>query len=123
MKILKPKKEQERKVKKIDLRVTAKEYSAISSLSERAKISRSSYIIQAVLSEKVLTHIDAQAVFQLRKIGNNLNQMTKQIHILSKFSERKEHDLDDFLSELKSLNEEMNRVNEYIINTNHAGKN
>ena len=111
------------KVKKIDLRVTENEFSAINAKCQKANLNRSTYIIQAVLNEKVLTHIDAQVIFQLRKIGNNINQMTKQIHIISKFVDEKANCLPDIFEELKSTNEILKGINDYIIHTGHAGKN
>jgi len=117
------KKDDSGKIKKIGLRVTESEFSAINAICEKAKISRSAYIIQAVLNEKVLTEIDAQAIFQLRKIGVNLNQMTKQIHIISKFVDDKVNCLLEILEELKSMNEMVKSINDYILHTDHAGKN
>lgn len=116
------KKGEERKGKRIDLRVTEHEFSVISSLCEKAKITRSSYILQAVMNERVLTHIDAQIIFQLRKIGNNLNQITKQVHIISKFSDKKEQSLPDILKEISSIGEQIEAISHYILKDDHASK-
>ena len=123
MKIVSKGQDREGRVKTINLRLTEKEFSAINVLCEKGKISRTSYIIQAVLNEKVLTNLDAQAIFQLRKIGNNINQITKQIHIISKFIDKKDHYLPDILKEVESMNEQIRSINEYILGTNHDRKN
>jgi len=111
-----------RKSKVINLRVAESEFSAINSLCDKAKITRSAYILQAVLNEKVLTNIDAQVIFQLRKIGNNINQITKQVHIISKFVDKKEQSLPEILNELSSMNKKIKTINNYILD-DHAGKN
>lgn len=102
----------------INLRVTEKELSAINSRVKKAKINRSSYILQAILNEKVLTNIDIQVVFQLRKIGVNLNQITKQIHIISKFVDKKEDKLPDILKEITFIEQQIQQLNDQIINNN-----
>ena len=115
-------KESTRRSKVINLRVTEDEFSAIQMLCGKAKITRSSYILQAVLNEKVLTHIDAQAIFQLRKIGTNINQIAKQVHIISKFVDKKEQSLPSILAELSSMNKQIESITHYIMK-DHAGKN
>ena len=112
-----------RKDKGIYLRVTEEEFSSINSLCDKAKISKSAYILQSVLNKKVLTNIDAQVIFQIRKIGNNINQMTKIIHIISKFGEDREHNLSDILKELSSMNEQIKLINDFILSTGDANKN
>ena len=114
--------EDPRKVKVINLRLTADEYFAINSLCDNAKITRSSYILQAVMNEKVLTNIDAQAIFQLRKIGVNLNQITREVHVISKFVDKKENDLPNILKELSSMNTQIETISNFILR-GHAGKN
>ena len=111
-----------RKGKVINLRVTESEFSAINTLCDKAKITRSAYILQAVLNEKILTNIDAQVVFQLQKIGNNINQITKQVHIISKFIEKKEQSLPDILDELSSMNEQIEAIKNFILK-DHVDKN
>jgi len=110
------------KFKRIELRVTEEEFSAINSLCDKAKITRSVYIIQSVLNEKVLTNIDAQAIFQLRKIGTNINQIAKQVHIISKFVDKKENFMPDILKELSSMNEQIGIISNHILK-NHVSKN
>jgi len=111
-----------RRVKVINLRLTESELSTINSQCDQAGITRSSYILQSVLDKKVLTNIDAQVVFQLRKIGNNINQITKQIHIISKFVDNKEQSLPNILRQLSSMNEQIEAISHYILK-DHAGKN
>ena len=111
-----------RRVKVINLRLTESELSAINSLCDQAGITRSSYILQSVLDKKVLTNIDGQVVFQLRKIGNNINQITKQIHIISKFADNKDQSLPDILEKLSSMNTQIEAISHYILK-DHAGKN
>ena len=56
----KKEKDDSKKVKTINLRLTETEFSTINTLCQKVKISRSSYIIQATLNKTVLTEIDAQ---------------------------------------------------------------
>ena len=111
-----------RRGKRIELRVTEEEFSAINTRCKKAEVTRSAYLIQSVLSEKVLTNIDAQVIFQLRKIGNNLNQITKQVHIISKFVDAKEKHLPEILKTLSSMNEQLESITHFILK-DHAGKN
>jgi hypothetical protein len=110
------------KLKRIEFRVSDHEFSAINSLCDKAKIPRSAYILQSVLNKRVLTQIDGQAVFQLRKIGNNLNQMTRQIHIISKFSEDKEQHFPAILKELSSIHEQIEAISHHIFSKSHVSK-
>jgi len=112
----------EKKFKRMELRVTESDFSTINTLCAQAGITRSSYILQSVLDKKVLTNIDAQVIFQLRKIGNNLNQITKQVHIISKFVDKKEETLPSILQELSSMNGQIEAISNYIFK-DHAGKN
>jgi septal ring factor EnvC (AmiA/AmiB activator) len=113
---------EELKIKKIDLRLTEKDFYTINFLCQKANISRSAYIMQAVLNKKVLTGIDIQVVFQLRKIGINLNQISKKIHIISKFVDKKEQKLSDILKEVSSINNEICKLNNHIFSNNNASK-
>ena len=109
-----------RKSQVINLRVTSDEFSAINSQCTQAGITRSAYILQAVMNKRVLTKIDAQTVFQLRKIGINLNQITKQVHIISKFVDKKEQELPDILKEISSIRAQIDSISHHILQT-HAG--
>ena len=116
------KSDDQRRIKVINMRVTESEFSAINSLCDKAKITRSAYFLQAVMNEKVLTNIDAQVVFQLRKIGNNINQITKQVHIISKFIDNNEDCLPEILKKLSSINEQIEEISKYILKSHDSKK-
>ena len=110
--------DQERRNKKIDFRVTEKEYSQIMSLCKRAKVTRSAFILQSVLSGKVLSSYDVQMIFQLRKIGVNINQMTKQTHIISKFPDKTDYDYSEILNQLTIINRQLEIIGDHILAPN-----
>ena len=112
--------DQERRNKKIDFRVTEKEYSQIMTLCKKAKITRSAFILQSILNGKVLSSYDVQMIFQLRKIGVNVNQMAKQIHIISKFPDKTDYNLSEILNQLTIANNQLKIVNDHILGSDDS---
>ncbi len=67
--------------KQVVIRLTEKEKSQISTKVSKSKLKQQEYIIRALL-DKDITVIEGieELNIQLRKIGNNLNQLTREVH-------------------------------------------
>lgn len=72
---------------KLSFRVDEKIYNDIISNSTKLKISKSKYINYCIKNKKliVIDNLD-EIIYQLKKIGNNINQLTKSSYIYSKES-------------------------------------
>ncbi|WP_185711905.1 plasmid mobilization protein [Tannerella forsythia] len=64
------------------IRLTKTEKDVLKQAAKNAHLSLSSYSKHAIFSQKIVSKTDVQTVFQLKKIGVNLNQLTKQINSL-----------------------------------------
>ena len=62
----------------VPFRVTEKELEAIDKKAEKAKMNRTEYLITAATNKKITLIEDIKPMLtELRRIGNNLNQITK----------------------------------------------
>ena len=62
----------------IPFRVTGKELEAIDKKAEKAKMNRTEYLITAATNKRITLIEDIKPLLtELRRIGNNLNQITK----------------------------------------------
>lgn len=69
------------KVKRINLRVTEKEYEKISKKAKKAKMNISNYVSLSALGRDVVVFEELKEFSkQLAKVGNNLNQITMLAH-------------------------------------------
>ena len=65
--------------KSIPIRVTEKEFEAIDEAAKKAKKNRTEYLISAALGKEITVIEDLrEMIVQLKKIGNNLNQLTRK---------------------------------------------
>ena len=65
--------------KSIPIRVTEKELQAIDEAAKKAKKNRTEYLISAALGKEITVIEDLrEMIVQLKKIGNNLNQLTRK---------------------------------------------
>ena len=65
--------------KSIPIRVTEKELEAIDANAKKAKKNRTEYLISAALGKEITVIEDLrEMIVQLKKIGNNLNQLTRK---------------------------------------------
>ena len=63
----------------IPIRVTAKELQAIDEAAKKAKKNRTEYLISAALGKEITVINDLREMLtQLKRIGNNLNQLTRK---------------------------------------------
>lgn len=69
------------KVKRINLRVTEKDYEKISKKAKKAKLNISQYVSLSALGRDIVVFDDLkELIHQLSKAGNNLNQLTLLAH-------------------------------------------
>ena len=65
--------------KSIPIRVTEKELQAIDEAAKKAKKNRTEYLISAALGKEITVIEDLrEMIVQLKKIGNNLNRLTRK---------------------------------------------
>ena len=65
--------------KSIPIRVTEKELEEIDARASKAKKNRTEYLISAALGKEITVIEDLrEMIVQLKKIGNNLNQLTRK---------------------------------------------
>ena len=65
--------------KSIPIRVTEKELEEIDARASKAKKHRTEYLISAALGKEITVIEDLrEMIVQLKKIGNNLNQLTRK---------------------------------------------
>ena len=63
----------------IPIRVTEKELQAIDEAAKKAKKNRTEYLISAALGKEITVINDLREMLtQLKRIGNNLNQLTRK---------------------------------------------
>lgn len=82
------------------------------SVNERAKqegMTLSAYARRSILNRKMVSKTDVQTVFELNKIGNNLNQLAKHVNslpvddnILASLS-----DIKYLISQIRSITEKL----------------
>ena len=69
------------KVKRINLRVTEKEYEKIAKKAKKAKLNISQYVSLSALGRDIVVFEDLkELIHHLSKVGNNLNQITMLAH-------------------------------------------
>ena len=66
----------------IKIRVTKEEKETMSEKAKSDGIPLSMLLRKSVLSETIRSNTDIQTVFQLKKIGNNLNQLVHYINMI-----------------------------------------
>lgn len=88
------------KNKHFNFRVNEKEYNKIKSKIEKSKLNTSKYLLRTAMNKEIIV-IDGleEIIIQLRKIGNNLNQLTK----LCNQGRLTNINLEDVKKEMKSI--------------------
>lgn len=66
----------------VKVRLTPKEKEFVIKQAKVRNILLSTYIRKSILDEKIILKTDIQIVFELKKIGTNLNQLAKYINSL-----------------------------------------
>ena len=68
--------------KTIPFRVTEKELSLIDRKAAKAKLSRTDFLVASALGKQITLIEDLKPVLtELHRIGNNLNQLTRTVHM------------------------------------------
>lgn len=95
----------ENRTKVVILRLTEDEKDRAVKRAKDEGITLSSYIRKSILSEKFISKIDVQTVFELKKIGTNLNQLAKHVNTLPVEENILEslNVLDKYIGELKQI--------------------
>ena len=83
-----------------NFRVNEKEYKKIKSKIEKSKLNTSEYLLRTAVEKDIIV-VDGleEIIMQLRKIGNNINQLTK----LCKQGRLTNINLEDVKKEMKSI--------------------
>ena len=94
--------------KSIPIRVTEKELEAIDEAAKKAKKNRTEYLISAALGKEITVIEDLrEMIVQLKKIGNNLNQISMNINAGAFTS----YNFQEVIDLQKAIYEEMYRIN------------
>ncbi len=88
------------KNKHFNFRVNEKEYNKIKSKIEKSNLNTSEYLLRTAMKKEIIV-IDGleEIIMQLRKIGNNINQLTK----LCNQGRITNINLEDLKKEMKSI--------------------
>ena len=92
--------EKQNKNKHFNFRVNEKEYNKIKSKIEKSELNTSEYLLKTAMNKEIIV-IDGleEIIMQLRKIGNNINQLTK----LCNQGRLTNINLEDVKKEMKSI--------------------
>lgn len=95
----------ENRTKILILRLTENEKKQAVKRAKDEGLTLSSYIRKCVLNEKFVSRTDVQTVFELKKIGTNLNQLAKHVNTLPVEENILEslQSLDHYIKELKLI--------------------
>lgn len=94
------KENKQNKNKHFNFRVNEKEYNKIKSKIEKSKLNTSEYLLKTAMDKEIVVINGLEEVItQLRKIGNNINQLTK----LSNQGSITNVDLENVKEELKNI--------------------
>ena len=93
--------------KSIPIRVTEKELEAIDEAAKKAKKNRTEYLISAALGKEITVIEDLrEMIVQLKRIGNNLNQITTKINAGAFHS----YNFDEVIEMQRAIYEEVRRI-------------
>lgn len=93
----------------IKLRVTKEEKEKMVKKARSEGIPLSTLLRKSVLSEAIRSNTDVQTVFQLKKIGNNLNQLTHHINMLPTEENIRTSlfEIERFISDIRKITEKL----------------
>ena len=95
--------------KSIPIRVTEKELAIIDRKAKKAKLSRTDYLISCALGKQITVMEDLKPILsELRRIGNNLNQLTR----LANMGSMETVGLGEFTETLGELHVDLYRIAE-----------
>ncbi|MDI2091883.1 plasmid mobilization protein [Commensalibacter oyaizuii] len=96
----------EKRSKTIAIRVTQDEYEKLQKIKTKARLAE--WMRERCLLERyAVKKYDPDLVYEVNKIGVNINQITKALHL------NPTHQTQKIINELKLLNEKLDRIIEY----------
>lgn len=89
----------------IHVRVSVDEKEKIANISKSLGVSISTYLRKSLLREHIISKTDVQTVFEIKKIGVNINQLAKHINSLPLEEEiiNSLSSIENFIAELKQI--------------------
>lgn len=89
----------------LHIRISREEKKKIFNIAKSLGVSLSTYSRKSLLKEKVISKTDIQTVFEIKKIGVNLNQLAKHINTLPVDEEiiKSLKSIDSYINELKII--------------------
>jgi hypothetical protein len=91
-------------MKTVSAKVTEEEYNKIKSLADNNNISISALIKQALFSAEIADPQPLENLnIQVRKIGNNLNQIAKYVNTKKRYNKTAESGLEEVFLDMKDL--------------------
>lgn len=93
----------------LHIRVSKEEKDKIADIAKSLGISLSTYARKSLLRERIISKIDIQTVFEIKKIGVNLNQLAKHVNTLPLDGEiiKSLSSIDNYISELKLITDKL----------------
>ena len=72
----------EKRTARLELRLTFEEKEKLSKMAQERGKTVAQIIRELVINDKLVTKTDIQTVIELKRIGNNINQIAKQINLI-----------------------------------------
>lgn len=99
----------ENKTKTIIVRLSATEKEVAVKRAKSEGVSLSTYLRKSILGERIISKTDIQTVFEIKKVGVNLNQLAKHINTLPVDENivRSIAEIDSYIKELKQITDKL----------------
>ena len=93
----------------LHIRVSKEEKDKIANIAKKLGVSLSTYTRKSLLRERITSKTDIQTMFEIKKIGVNLNQLAKHINTLPLDEEivRSLSNIDNYINELKLITDNL----------------
>lgn len=93
----------------LHIRVSKNEKDKIANIAKSLGVSLSTYTRKSLLRERVTSKTDIQTVFEIKRIGVNLNQLAKHINTLPLDEEiiKSLSSIDNYVNELKLITDKL----------------
>lgn len=97
------------RVEYLNIRVSKEEKEKITKIAKSLDISVSTYTRKSLLRECITSKTDIQTIFEIKKIGVNLNQLAKHINTLPIDEEivKSLSNIDNYINELKLITDKL----------------
>lgn len=100
---------EENRDKRIYVRLSKSEKEKLIKRAKAEGVSLSTYLRKSMLGERIVSKTDVQTVFELKKIGTNLNQLAKHINTLpvNEYILESINTIDTYIKELKQITDKL----------------